>query len=34
VLNRVHPVAYDQPDEDMRKLQRRLRERLQRSLRE
>ena len=34
VLNRVHPVAYDQPDERMRTLQARLRERLQTSLRE
>jgi len=34
VLNRVHPVAYDQSDERMRTLQNRLRERLQTSLRE
>jgi putative membrane protein len=34
VLNRVHPVAYDQPEERMRILQNRLRERLQTSLRE
>ena len=34
VMNRVHPVAYDQPEADMRALQRRLRERLQASLRE
>jgi putative membrane protein len=34
VMNRVHPVAYDQPETDMRALQRRLRERLRASLRE
>jgi putative membrane protein len=34
VLNRVHPIAYDQPEERMRTLQHRLRERLQTSLRE
>ncbi|MFB6228728.1 MAG: PH domain-containing protein [Halobacteriales archaeon] len=34
VLNRVHPVAYDQSDERMRTLQTQLRERLQTSLRE
>lgn len=34
VLNRVHPVAYDQSDERMQTLQTRLRERLQTSLRE
>jgi len=33
VLNRAHPVAYDQPDEEMRNLQDQLRERLQASLR-
>lgn len=34
VLNRVHPVAYDQPDDDMRDLQDRLRDSLQANLRE
>jgi putative membrane protein len=33
VLNRAHPVAYDQPDEEMQNLQDQLRERLQASLR-
>ena len=33
VLNRVHPVAYDQPEEDVWELQGELRQRLQTSLR-